>query len=150
MNPVFTQFIDQPEWGYLLPQAVAFAALGTSDKTVNPLRKQGKLPEGEHFVRVPQRTGIPKIHWTLAGLQALVSALGTDRAHAFHAELTQWLQAHQTSVNQDSALPQPPYGALARPTLAGTETESESASLVNWTPAVSLSAYRAPGATDRA
>jgi hypothetical protein len=44
MNPVFTQFIDQPEWGYLLPQAVAFAALGTSDKAVNPLRKQGKLP----------------------------------------------------------------------------------------------------------
>ena len=91
-------------------------------------------------MRVPQRTGIPKIHWTLAGLQALVSALGTDRAHAFHAELTQWLQAHQTNANHDSALPQPPYGALARPTLAGTETESESASLVNWPPAASLSA----------
>lgn len=140
MNPVFTQFIAQPEFGYILPQAVAFAALGTSDKAVNPLRKQGKLIEGEHFVRVPQRTGLPKIHWTLTGLQALVSALDTDRANAFLADLTQWLQAHQTSANHDSAGPQQPRGDLAPPTLSGTETEYESASLVDWQPAVSLSA----------
>jgi hypothetical protein len=81
MNPILTQIIEHPECGYILAQAVTFAAMGTNDKTVNGFRKANKLIEGEHFVRVPQRAGMPKIHWTVAGLQALAITLVLDVKH---------------------------------------------------------------------
>jgi hypothetical protein len=79
MNLTLTQIMEHPECGYILAQAVAFAAMGTNNKTVNGFRKANKLIEGEHFVRVPHRAGMPKIHWTVAELQALAIALGTKK-----------------------------------------------------------------------
>lgn len=115
MNTVFTQSIEHPEFGTLLAQAVAFAALGTNDKTVNALRKQGKLIEGEHFIRMAQPTGLPKLFWTMAGLQDLSLALGTDRAVRFHADLRQWLQGRTQPPPPDSALQHQPRGAAVAP-----------------------------------
>jgi hypothetical protein len=126
MNPVLTQIIEHPEFGYILAQAVAFAALGCHDKHVNPLRKQGKLLEGEHFVRVPQRAGLPKLHWTVTGLQTLALALGTDRAIAFTSDLKQWLQSH-------SALQHQPRGAVS-PTGQENDADYEPAHLEPWQP----------------
>ena len=100
MHPTLTQLIDHPEFGYILPQAVAFAVMGTNDKTVNAHRKAGRLIEGEHFVRIPQRSGMPRLHWTIAGLQALAVNLNTDRAKAFLSDLNQWLQSRNAIEHQ--------------------------------------------------
>jgi hypothetical protein len=130
MHPVLTQIVEHPEFGYVLPQSVTFAAMGTNDKTVNALRKAGKLLEGEHFVRVPQRTGIPRIHWTALGLEALALALKTDRAKSFHADLLQWLQTRKTPAPKDSAIQHQPSGSVVPPTMP--EADAESASLETW------------------
>ncbi|MBD2038832.1 hypothetical protein H6F76_28165 [Leptolyngbya sp. FACHB-321] len=128
MNPTLTQIVEHPEFGYILAQAVAFAAMGTNDKTVNGFRKSNKLIEGEHFVRVPQRAGMPKIHWTVTGLQALAIALGTDRAKSFDSDLTQWLQAHKTAAPDRMVLQHQPRGAV--PLMpAAAEADSETVSL---------------------
>jgi len=100
MHPTLTQLIDHPEFGYILPQAVTFAAMGINDKTVNAHRKAGRLLEGEHFVRIPQRSGMPRLHWTIAGLQALAVNLNTDRAKGFLADLNQSLQSRNAIEHQ--------------------------------------------------
>ncbi|PSB30164.1 hypothetical protein [Stenomitos frigidus] len=132
MNPVLTQIIKHPECGYILPQAVTFAAMGTNDKTVNALRKAGKLIEGEHFVRVPQRAGMPRIHWTVAGLQSLALGLGTDRAKAFNADLTQWLQTRKAPAHNDSAIQHQPRGYAVPPTTAEAYADYEPVRLQPW------------------
>ena len=100
MNPTLTQLIEHPEFGCILPQAVAFAAMGTNDKTVNTHRKAGRLIEGEHFVRIPQRSGMPRLHWTIAGLQALAINLNTERAKGFLVDLNEWLQSRGAIEHQ--------------------------------------------------
>lgn len=132
MHPVLTQIVEHPEFGYVLPQSVTFAAMGTNDKTVNALRKAGKLLEGEHFVRVPQRAGIPRIHWTVLGLQALAIALNTDRAKSFNADLLQWLQTRKTPAPDDSAIQHQPRGNVVPPTMQEAYADYEPASLETW------------------
>ena len=129
MNPTLTQIVEHPECGYILAQAVAFAAMGTNDKTVNAFRKANKLLEGEHFVHVSQRAGMPKIHWTVAGLQALALALGTDRAKSFDSDLTQWLQAHEPTVPNSGALQHQPRGGAVPLMPAAVDADDESVSL---------------------
>ncbi|PSB27666.1 hypothetical protein [Stenomitos frigidus] len=143
MNPVLTQIIEHPEFGYVLPQAVAFAAMGTNDKPVNQLRKAGKLIEGEHFVRVPQRAGMPRIHWTVTGLQALAIALSTDRAKSFHTDLRQWLQTRKTPAHNDSAMQHQPRGSAVPPTVSESHSDyadAEPVSLQSWQPSAPLAA----------
>jgi hypothetical protein len=124
MNPTLTQLVNHPEFGYILPQAVTFAAMGTNDKTVNSHRKAGRLIEGEHFVRIPQRSGMPRLHWTIAGLQALAVNLNTDRAKGFLSDLNEWQQSR-------SAIEHQPRG-YAEPVRMQADYEPEPAPLDHW------------------
>jgi hypothetical protein len=124
MNPTLTQIVEHPEFGCIMPQAVAFAAMGTNDKTVNAHRKAGRLLEGEHFVRIPQRSGMPRLHWTIAGLQALAINLNTERAKGFLADLNEWLQSR-------SAIEHQPRG-YAAPVAMQADYEPAPAPLGHW------------------
>jgi len=68
MNPALTQIIDHPEFGRIMLQAVAFAALGTNEKTVNALRKGGKLVEGEDLGFFYAK--VRKATWRKANIQS--------------------------------------------------------------------------------
>ncbi len=156
MNPALTQIIDHPEFGRIMLQAVAFAALGTNEKTVNALRKGGKLVEGEDFIRVPQKVGMARLHWTLNGINVLAIALGTDRALAFQADINRWLNERSSGVHADSAMQHQPKGDAVPPRMQAADAADEPTSLATWQPSAPLTAtdYQeqpsAPGGYDLA
>lgn len=79
-QPFISQLIIDPQFGYLLPNSLAIAALGSTDKIIRQLREK-HLTAGTHYL---QEQTIPRrIYYTVAGLAALANHLETDRAKGF-------------------------------------------------------------------